>query len=164
MGTTRDIKIVDLGLTKFVAQRNALAGHGVKTGIQANAGMQDGVSILDYAIWNEFGLDTTIKKGKRKGQRMVIPARPFVRDFFERNQRALGAAMDRASAEVDNGMPVSAALDELGKLIEGQQKRHVQQSKSWAVPNAPSTIARKGSDKPLMDHGFMVDAIRYVKI
>ena len=160
------MKITDLGLTKFVRQRNALAGHGVKFGIQGNAGKdpESGVDILDYALFNEFGIDTTISKGPRKGQRMHIPSRPFMRDFFERNQTALATAMQTAIHAVDAGMPTSQALDQLGLLCQGAQQRHVQNSKSWAVPNAPATIRRKKSDKPLFNHGFLVGAIRYVKV
>jgi hypothetical protein len=155
VATTRDTKIIDHGFLKFINRRNQIDGHGVKFGIQADAGKGDDgkVDILDYAIINEYGTET-------------IPSRPFMRDFFEKNQPALRAAMDRAVSLVDEGKPVGTVLAQMGGLVEGQQKAHIQNSKSWAAPNAPATIARKRNkaDKPLVDHGLLVGAIRYVKI
>ncbi|MGS1006296.1 hypothetical protein [Achromobacter anxifer] len=132
----------------------AINGRGVKVGIQAGAGKdpQSGADLLDIAIHNEFGTEH-------------IPARPFVRDFAEKNGDVLGQAMDRMAAAVQDGnMPVDAALDQLGTFAEKHQKAHVQQSKKWAEPNAPATVKKKRSDVPLIDDGLMVGAIRYEKV
>ncbi|KAG1434808.1 hypothetical protein G6F57_021413 [Rhizopus arrhizus] len=73
--------------------------------------------------------------------------------------------MDRAAAAVQEGrITVDAALDQLGTFAEKHQKAHFQQSKKWAEPNAPSTIAKKGSDVPLIDDGLLVGAVRYEKV
>ncbi|HEX3161164.1 MAG TPA: hypothetical protein VHQ92_01175 [Pseudolabrys sp.] len=153
MATTRDIKTIDHGLLKFINRRNKIDGHGVKFGIQADAGKdEDGkVDILDYALINEYGTET-------------IPSRPFMRDFFEKNRRPLSMAMDRAAGLVDEGKPVGQVLAQMGVLVEGQQKLHVREAHLWAEPNADSTKARKKSDKPLIHHGLLAGAIRYVKI
>src|SRR4029079_14342138 len=151
-----DIKIVDRGLMKIIKKRSAMSGRGVKFGIQSDAGSEDGTTILDIAIWNEYGTE------KKTGEEH-IPARPFMRDFYEKNQKPMSMMMDLMVSKVDNGMNVETALDLLGNWAESHQKAHVQPSKSWAKANADITVKRKKSDKPLIDHGLMVNAIRYVK-
>ncbi|KUE89123.1 hypothetical protein ASL20_09695 [Cupriavidus necator] len=147
------VKVIDRGLVKYVRDTSRLAGNGVKVGIQAGAGKEpeSGIDILDIAIFNEYGTEK-------------IPARPFVRDFFEKNRAVIGKAMERQAAAVSDGTDAGNAMDVLGLWVEKHQKAHVQQSPAWAVPNAPSTIARKGSSKPLIDHAVMLGAIRYEKL
>jgi len=147
-------KSIDRGLTAHVRLAKAIHGRGVKFGIQANAGKDPdtGADLLDIAIINEFGTEH-------------IPARPALRDFAEKNGKVLDEAMDRAAAAVQEGrLTVDAALDQLGTFAEKHQKAHYQQSKKWAEPNAPSTVAKKGSDVPLIDDGLLVGAVRYEKV
>ncbi|WP_066733549.1 hypothetical protein [Cupriavidus sp. D384] len=148
-----DVKIVDRGLAKFVKRQSALARRGVKVGIQSNAGKDpaSGVDILDAAIFNEFGTEHA-------------PARPAFRDFFEKNVKVIGMAMERQAGAVSDGANPATALEQLGQFVEKNQRAHVQQSKAWAVPNKPGTIERKGSDTPLIDHANFVRAIRYERI
>lgn len=138
------------GLDVYVRNVHALDGHGVKVGIQSDAGTHEGTSILDIAIYNEFGTET-------------IPARPFIRDFAQRNERVLGMAMDRVATLIERGTPVDVGLAQLGEFAQNNQRAHVRASNSWAVPNALSTINVKGSDVPLIDDGVLVNAIRWEK-
>lgn len=147
-------KAIDRGLEQHARLARALNGRGVKFGIQADAGKdpETGADLLDIAVYNEYGTET-------------VPARPFMRDFAEKNGKALGQAMDRMAAAVQGGqLALDAALDQLGTFAEKHQKAHVQQSKKWAKPNAPATVKKKGSDVPLIDQGLMVGAIRYEKV
>ncbi|QDJ52811.1 hypothetical protein [Bordetella hinzii] len=147
-------KAIDRGLQQHARLARALNGRGVKFGIQADAGKdpETGADLLDIAVYNEYGTET-------------VPARPFMRDFAEKNGKALGQAMDRMAAAVQGGqLALDAALDQLGTFAEKHQKAHVQQSKKWAKPNAPATVKKKGSDVPLIDQGLMVGAIRYEKV
>ncbi|CAP41316.1 hypothetical protein [Bordetella petrii] len=148
------VKTIDRGLNRLMVQAQALDGAGVKFGIQADAGADpaSGVDLLDIAIYNHYGTEH-------------IPARPFIGDFAEKNGRVLGQAMDRVAMAVQDGrLSADAGLDQLGTFAERHQKAHVQQSRGWAVPNAPSTVAKKGSDVPLIDQGVLVNAIRYEKV
>lgn len=147
------VKVIDRGLAKYVRDTSKLNGRGVKVGIQADAGKDpnSGTDLVDIAIFNEYGTET-------------IPARPFVRDFFEKNRTVLGTAMDRQADAVAAGASPAQAMDTLGLWVEKHQKRHIQQSPAWAVPNAPLTVKLKGSSTPLIDHGTMLNAIRYQKL
>lgn len=146
-----DVKYTDLGLDKYIKQMTGLRGRGVKVGIQADAGAQDGVDLLDIAIYNEYGTEH-------------IPARPFMGDFFDKNEKVIGTVMDRMADSVAHGDDIDRALGELGEFVEGGQKEHIQQSKHWAKPNDPSTIRQKGSDTPLIDEGLMLGAVRAQKL
>ena len=143
-----DIKLTDLGFEKIIANDSKLAGNGVKFGIQAGEGAHEGTDLLDIAIYNELGTEH-------------IPARPFMRDFANKNEHVLVKAMDRQAKNVFAGMPVATALAQLGEFAQKHQKSHIRQAFRWAKPNAPSTIRQKGSSKPLIDTGALVNAVRY---
>lgn len=146
-----DAKLTDLGLDKYIKQMTGLRGRGVKVGIQAGEGSQDGVDLLDIAIFQVYGTEN-------------IPKRDFMGDFFDKNEKVLGLAMDRMSDNVAQGGSVDNALGELAEFAEGGQKQHIQQSKQWATPNKPATIRKKGSDTPLIDEGLMLGAVRGQKL
>ena len=71
--------------------------------------------------------------------------------------------MDRIAARVEAGASLDVALGSLGDFAQKLQQAHVRASKSWATPNAKSTVDQKGSDVPLVDHSTMVNAIRWEK-
>ena len=70
----------------------------------------------------------------------TIPARPFMKQSFENHEDELRAACERVNAALASGKSVEQALTE----------------------NAPSTIRKKGSDKPLIDTGTMRQSVNYV--
>lgn len=146
-------KSSDGGLEKYLRQVDALGGHGVKVGIMADTGnyIDTQASILDVAIYNEFGTET-------------IPARPFIRRFAEKNAGTLGKAMDRTADAVAKGRSLDAALGALGEFAQAAQRAQIVESMSWAAPNAASTVKKKGSAKPLLNHGVLRDAIRWEKV
>lgn len=143
-----DIKLTDLGFEKIIANDSKLAGNGVKFGIQAGYGDHDGIDLLDIAMYNELGTEH-------------IPARPFMRDFANKNEQVLIKKMNSQAKKVFAGMPVETALAELGNFAQDRQKNHIRQAFRWAQANAPATIRQKGSSKPLIDTGALVAAIRY---
>ena len=148
------VKAIDKGLEAHARLAKAINGRGVEFGIQRDAGRdpKTGIELIDIAIWNELGTEH-------------IPARPAIRDFAEKNGEVLGVAMERMAGAVQDGsLTVEQALDQLGTFAEKHQKAHIQHSKEWAKPNAKSTVARKGSDVPLIDHGLLVNAVRYQKV
>lgn len=100
------------------------------------------------AIWNEFGTRR-------------IPARPFVRTSW-RNNRNKYLAMCRADAKqiFAGTMTVQRSLNRIGVIAQGDMQMSVTTG-GW-TPNAPSTIRRKGSSRPLIDTGKMRQSITWV--
>lgn len=139
-------KLTDMGIDKVLENVIELGGKQVKVGIQAGSGSHDGVDILDIAIYNHFGTRN-------------IPSRPFVSDCFDKNQGQISEAKKRIVYRVMEGMPASAGMAQLGQWYQDVLKGHIRNG-GW-VPNAPATVKRKGSSRPLIDTGQLVNSVRW---
>lgn len=142
------VKRIDRGFQAAVERTSALAGSGVKVGYQADSGSEDGVDILDIAIWNEFGTEH-------------IPSRPFMRDSAVKYEHDVGLIMGHLAKKVQNGQATQQlALETLGAAHQAHIAAHIRSGEF--EPNAPSTIERKGSTVPLVDQGrVLVPGLRY---
>jgi hypothetical protein len=136
------IKEIDRGWRSIVAQVKAVAAvkPRVRVGVFG--------SRAQVAEWNEFGTSR-------------IPARPFVRNTMDKNAgRYARFLVDQARAGLGGSdRSYRQALNKLGLLMVGD----VQQTISNGVPppNAPSTIAKKGSSTPLVDTGLMRSEVEH---
>lgn len=117
----------------------------VKVGFPAGEADAD---IVARAVWNEFGT--------RRG----VPERPFLRNAMRSNREAYRARLtELARLIVLGGLDLSVALRLIGTQAQGDiQKEIVILAQP---PNAPSTIARKGSSNPLIDTGEMRQKVTY---
>lgn len=127
----------------------ALNGKIVSAGIHTDAGTEkNGVSIAQVAVYNEFGTER-------------IPSRPFVRLTFEdKNKEWHNEADKQLTAIVNGGRTASGALNAVGRLMQ-KDLRAIIGDTSKLRHNAPSTIAKKGFDKPLYDTGKLKAAIDF---
>lgn len=123
----------------------------VLVGVPEGAGVyEDGITIATIAAVNNFGS----ADGK-------IPPRPFLAPAIEK-----GAPQYQRLAEVmipkvlSGEMAMKTLLEQMGNLAEGHVKQEITDLKTPA--NAESTIAKKGSDNPLIDSGHLRQSIRYV--
>lgn len=144
-------RVIDRGFAAEMAHARLLDGRGVKVGIQAGAGSEDGIDLLDILIWNEFGT-------------RYAPARPVMRSYFDGAQRDLGRQADNAATFVMRTGQIGVALAMLGEYAQKGLQTHWRASKSWAVPNSEATIRAKGSDVPLIDNGALIRAARWQAI
>ncbi len=93
-----------------------------------------------------------------------IPPRPVLEPSIEASkepiakqlQGAAVAAIDGNQQEVDN------ALHRAGIVAENAAKAWFENPQNGWPPNSPKTIAKKGSDSPLIDTGEMRKAITHV--
>jgi hypothetical protein len=135
------------GVAKLGARIRGLAMQRVLVGIPEGRTEPGGMSTAQVGAWNEFGTAT-------------IPERPWLRTGITRNlpyfRRVNESNLRRV---VDGRMSVGTALDLLGVAAAGKVKENLLAG-PWA-PNAPSTIAAKGSDKPLVDSGQLVNSISH---
>lgn len=120
----------------------------MKVGIQAGAGSEGGVDLLDILIYNEFGTGR-------------IPARPVMRSYFDAYQAAIGREADNAALFILRTGAVDAGLGRMGQYLQSNLQVHWRASKTWAVPNSAYTISMKGSDVPLIDNAVLINAVRY---
>lgn len=132
---------------KYFAELEKLAKLEIQIGFQEGETNDDGASLAEIAAFNELGTST-------------IPARPFMRQSFENHEKELQAACDQVNAMLSNGSTCESALEELGVFAKGLVQNEILEGEF--EPNSPSTIAKKGSDTPLIDTGRMRQSVNYV--
>ena len=123
-------------------------------------GYPDGVSHPDSAIQNS-DLARALHFGTAK-----IPARPFlyqaiasIRTELQRKLREMYKRSVKEGKEPEG----EYSLEGIGALLVGAVQRFVRGDYFKSVtPNAPSTIAAKGSDTPLIDTGFMINSTTFI--
>ncbi len=100
-----------------------------------------------YAIHHEFGAPGA-----------GIPARPIIRPTFEENRAHYLRSMKWSMGRILSGSrKLEPELERLGRKVADDVKMKIAGMSSPA--NAPSTIAKKGFDDPLIDSGAMMDAV-----
>ena len=139
---------IDRGLNEIMGSLGDLDRTFVKVGIQSDAGNdREGNSILDIAIKNEFGDDTT-------------PSRPFMRYTFDRRQNDIAKVIERKYGQVlDLKIDANTALNQIGSEYTNFVTNTF--TNNNFEPNAPSTIRQKGSSMPLIDTGQMRQSVTW---
>lgn len=120
----------------------------ITVGVHAEEGAGDegnGRTVAEVAEANEFGLG--------------VPARPAITGWADENAESFPSRM-RAETEAALAAKVSPAqrLDALAQAAAGEIQSRI--AGGVPPPNAPSTIARKGSSTPLIDKGQFRSSIR----
>ena len=118
---------------KFQKMLEDLDKLEVRIGVQQGAGSDNGVDLVDIAMFNELGT-------------VHIPSRPFLRDSVDAHSSEINAFLQSMRMQLVKGGSAEDVLKKIGDF----------------VPNSPETIKRKGSDKPLIDTGRMRQSINYV--
>jgi hypothetical protein len=149
-GGTRD---TDKGMEKIRKEIAALSQLSVKAGVIEGTGSKGGVSIAQYAAYNEFGVP-----GKKKKWR--IPPRPFIRGGEENEEGKIKATHERLFKQVASGkMSAEKKKKRLGQFAQDGIKRFIMSGNF--EPNAEATVQRKKSSRPLIDTGTMRNSVRY---
>lgn len=103
---------------------------------------ENGTDVAEVAIRNEFGDDN-------------VPARPFMSQTVLNHDAEITKLVGKA-VQLDSA---TAILSLIGDGV-AQLMRDEIDSGDFA-PNSPVTIARKGSDKPLIDTGTMRESVEF---
>jgi len=116
-------------------------------GVHAPEGAQqhsDGPTVLQIAEWNEFGLG--------------VPQRSFVRAWFDEQKGDVHLTLrDQLRGATRRGDALQTSLNRVALFAQGRMQKRI--ADGIEPENAPSTIARKGSSKPLIDKGILRAAI-----
>lgn len=148
-----------MGIEKIAKEMDYLATHRVEIGILAvdknKKGKDSKVTILEYAIYNEYGTKH-------------IPPRPFVQHAIDSNREAIKNLIRNAVQDVINGRATGrVALMQAGETIRGMVIQSLASAGTWATPNKPSTLKQKmrngqsNNDKTLIDSRFLIKSIRW---
>lgn len=147
----------DLGLARINALRQEFKKQPmIGVGIPSNAGPHldrdgtpSGVSILEVAIFNEFGTSTA-------------PARPAFRfSALKMRPAIIQKQKEMLEALIDGRTTMAAGLGKIGVYAKNETRRIVRE---WdSPPNSDATVASKGFNDPLIDTEQMVNAIDWVE-
>jgi len=177
-------------LAKISSDLKARKYPTVQVGFFENAKYEDGTYVATVAFINEFGArierepstTTVYRKVNAAGTEFLrngrfvkkkdsnfasdhyvgayvvkIPPRPFFRNMISKYSGTWGD--EAAKRLVSNNYNMEVTLTMMGELISGQLRQSI--TDLMEPPNAPSTIAKKGFDKPLIDTGFMRKSTGY---
>lgn len=135
----------DHGYRRLLRRLLGVREYATRVGIHE----EDGSDLAVIAAANEFGT--------ANGH---VPERSFLRATVDANATTYGDELDKAvRAHVDGRRTLDVGLGRLGARVEGDIKQFMTDLQD--PPNAPSTIARKGSSNPLIDTGRLRAAIRH---
>ena len=133
---------------QFERMLQELTSKEVHVGFQrGDAKDENGVDMCDIAMWNELG---TVRS----------PARPFMRQSADNHTDEINRKFQSLKAAILSGKSADLILKELGIFQKDLMQAEI--TEGDFVPNAPSTVRRKGSSKPLIDTGRMRQAVNYV--
>lgn len=132
---------------RFEKMLKELGQLEVRIGIQREEGSEDGVDLVDIAMFNELGT-------------IHIPSRPFLRDSVDANGDKINSFLQSMKKEILRGNSAEDVLKKIGVFQKGLIQEQI--VKGNFVPNSAVTIRKKGSDRPLVDTGRMRQSINYV--
>lgn len=127
--------------------RNANKAASVDVGFLEGATYPDGTSVPLIAAIQEFGAPS-------RG----IPPRPYFRSMIAAKSKEWPKAV--GDLLVANGYDAEKTLGQAGAAIAGQLRQSIVDTNS--PPLAQSTIDRKGSSKPLVDTGHLLNSIDFI--
>lgn len=132
---------------KFYAELEKLKKLRVVVGYQqGQAVSEDGVDLADIAMWNELGTASA-------------PSRPFLRKSVDENEEKIISFGQFQAKRLTQGATAQDVLTALGVMQKGLVQEKIVDGDF--EPNAPSTIKKKGSDKPLIDTGHMRRSVNF---
>lgn len=109
---------------------------------------ESGVSVVMVAAWNEYGTEHS-------------PSRPFMRNTVRNGKdKIINHATNAVKRVIRGDGDASVLLNSVGAHTKGLMQQEIRNGEF--APNAPSTIAKKGSSKPLIDTGRMRQSVVYV--
>jgi hypothetical protein len=128
----------DLGFKALMKSLRDLSGQSVAVTVDD-----------EHAAVHEFGSPA-----------LGIPERSFMRSTFDENAATYRRVLMAGIRSVLDGQAIGASVL---SLFGARYARDIQLKirQGHFVPNAPSTVARKGSSRPLIDTGRMRNSIRW---
>ena len=133
----------------------ALGGKTLHVGILGRDGFNTeepgGLTLAQIGVVLEFGT--------ADGH---IPGRFWMQGTLAERRADLAAlSVQMLRRMLAGSLTVDAYHGVMGETIVSWIKERIAAGEGLQPPNAPSTIARKGSSRPLVDHGQLVNSISY---
>lgn len=126
------------------------------SGAASNAKDEEEITLVDLCFVHEFGSEDG-----------HIPERSFMRSTLIAKRPELVRLCGDLTKKIVNSegrYKLETALGVLGEFVVAAIKTTIRDRETTGPENqanAPETIARKGTDLPLVDHGQLINAISY---
>ena len=127
---------------------NNLADMKVQVGFLSSAKYEDGKSVAQVAMSNEYGVPQ-----KRQ------PPRPFMRTALKKAKEWKKTFDFMIKKGFVRGGDFKTSFNTLGLVVQGDIKTSIKELTAPAL--AQLTIDKKGFSKPLIDTGYMLDSVNY---
>lgn len=127
-----------------------MQGRSVTIGIQGSQGTQKhkgGITNAALGFIHEFGAPGA-----------GVPQRSFLRSTVDRNRGQIKRMLEKAARNAVDTGDLDQRLAIVGEKVRSEVIETIDKS-IGIEPNAPSTIRKKGSSKPLVDSGVLKGAI-----
>ena len=122
-----------------------------KKQLRSSAASRASIGVVELATIHEFG-----------APRAGIPQRSFLRDTADLKREAWLKTAERLVKLIARGkLTVERALGLLGEKASGDVKRRIKSGTGIPPELQPATIRAKGSSRPLVDTGRLVNSISY---
>lgn len=151
------IRDTDRGWKRIKAELKRMSGAYTKVGIQADQAPHKGndgelAPMVEIAAAHEFGVPD-------KG----IPERSFLRAAFDEHKPEIDRLIETGRNQIFTGKSdVRGVLRVVGLFAVAKSKNRITSRIEPAL--SPATIARKGSDVPLIDTAQLIQSIRSVDV
>ena len=146
----------DKGFAKLKKLAEQLGGRPhVKVGVLASSGADQvhdgGLTNVELAVVLHYGTDDG-----------HVPARPFLTQTAHEQEKKWERLIAEVGGKIIEGkLSLERGLGLIGQRASADVKNTITKGEGVPPPNAPSTIARKGSSRPLVDSGRVVQSISY---
>lgn len=151
------VRVVDRGANALL-RRLAKSREAVRVGIlddspkKAREGDGGRYSLVEVAAVHEFGAPAA-----------GVPQRSFIRATVDLNEREIARLQHATmSSFVQGKVTLRQGLDRIGMKVAAMMQKRI--AAGIDPPLAESTIARKGSSKPLVDTGQLRSSITWVVV
>lgn len=148
---SKDVEDRDLGLTKIIRETGKLDGAVLEVGIAAEEGSHDGggnLTVAQVGLWMEVGTST-------------IPARPWLSTAIDDNQTRINALIKVTTEAALDGKDLERRMKLDGERVLTMVQSKIRKGDPDWKPLHPRTIAKKGSTKPLIDTGQLIQSQTY---
>lgn len=148
-------KLETHGADRVIRQRiKALAGISITVGVHRGK-LNKGVDVATYGAWNNYGT-----KNAMGGE--LIPKRQFMRFASDRiaDWMESGAYKEILHDVMTGRLTPQQAIARIGAVAVQTTRKTIADSALYR-PNSAITIARKGSSKPLIQSGTLIQTVNY---
>lgn len=142
----------DRGWKRIMKRMRGLDDSAVRIGFfgQEDVG-EDGITVVELAAIHEYGAPSA-----------GIPERSFLRRTFREAKKELNEFCLKLWKRIQAGeLDEERALKLLGEWGAAMVKKRVTAGEHIPPPLQQATIDAKGSDRPLVDTGRMINAVTY---